>query len=228
MTLTPDNIESIKQFADKLEEWANNLSYSKSENKNFWVELVLFFYPQNLEDTVLKLANIPDKGQKIQKDFEELSKMIHKVDIWYMQSVCQDEFEEFSELIEKIKKVALNIVFSLRKIFSEDRSDHTGIKKTILEKSKSSELRVTEPGGKEYEKVTAKIPRKEALMAYHLHCEMGLTQSQVAKRITSELKPDKPVRAWEIMRWIKQVENWRIRRGFPVESVFKKTENPVL
>jgi len=228
MALTPDNIEIIKQFADKLEEWTNNLSYSKSENKNFWVELILFFYPQNLRDTVLKLATIPDKGKKIQKDFEELSRMIHKVDIWYMQGVCQDEFDEFIELIEKVKKIALNIVFSLRKMSGEDRSDYTGIKKTVLEKSKSSELRETEFAGKEYEKVTAKIPQKEALMAYHLHYKMGLTQSQVAKRITSELKLDKPVRTWEISRWIKQVENWRIRRGFPVKSVLKKTENPIL
>jgi hypothetical protein len=72
------------------------------------------------------------------------------------------------------------------------------------------------------EGVPAKTPRKEALMAYNLHYTMGLTQSQVVKRMTTELKLGKPVRQWEVSRWIKQVENWHIRAGLPIDSVPEK------
>jgi hypothetical protein len=226
MALTSDNIQTIKQFADKLEKWANNLSYSTSQTKNFWVELILFFYPQDLQVTVSWLANIPTIGQKVQKDFEELSKMIHKVDIWHIQGVWQEEFGEFGALIDRLKKVALNIVFTLRKISDTDRLDLPVTEVITLEKSNTSELLETTPARMELERVPAKTPRKEALMAYNLHYEMGLTQSQVAKRMTAELKLGKPVRQWEVSRWIKQVENWRIRTGFPVDSVPEKGKNP--
>ncbi|MFX0203310.1 MAG: hypothetical protein ACFFCW_44980 [Candidatus Hodarchaeota archaeon] len=63
-------------------------------------------------------------------------------------------------------------------------------------------------------------------MAYMLHYEMELTQSQVPKRITVELKLDKPVSQWEMSRWIKRVENWRIRRGLPVDSVSEESKKP--
>jgi len=56
-------------------------------------------------------------------------------------------------------------------------------------------------------------------MAYKLHYEMGLTHSQAAKRITTELKLGKPVRRWEVSRWMKQVKNWHIRTGLPVPSI---------
>jgi hypothetical protein len=88
-----------------------------------------------------------------------------------------------------------------------------------LEKSNASELRETKPARMKLEGVPAKPPQKEALMAYNLHYEMGLTQSQVAKRMTAKLKRDKHIRQWEVSRWIKQVENWRIRTGLPVDSV---------
>jgi len=63
-------------------------------------------------------------------------------------------------------------------------------------------------------------------MACILHYEMGLTQLQVAKRMSGELKLDKPARQWEVSRWIKQVENWRIRRGLPVASVSEESKKP--
>ena len=230
MTLTSDNIQTIKQFADKLEKWANNLSYSTSQTKNFWVELILFFYPQDLQVTVSWLANIPTIGPKVQKEFEELSKMIHKVDIWHIQGVCQEDFGEFGALIDRLKKVALNIVFTLRNISDTDRLDLPVTEVITLEKSNTSELLETTPARMELERVPAKTPRKEALMAYNLHYEMGLTQSQVAKRMTAKLKLDKPVRQWEVSRWIKQVENWCIRTGFSVDSVPEKGKesNPLV
>ena len=228
MTLTSDNIRTIEQFADKLEKWVNNLFFSTSGTKNFWVELILFFYPQNLQVTVSRLANIPTIGQKVQKDFEDLTKMIYKVDIWHIQGVYQEEFAEFGTLINRLKEVALNIVFSLRKIADANRSNPSVTEAITLEKSNTSELQDAKPARMEIEGAAAKIPRKEALMAYNLHYEMGLTQSQVAKRITYELKLDKPVRKWEVSRWIKQVENWRIHTDLPVDPFPEKTRNQVL
>jgi len=222
MTLTSDNIRTIKQFADKLEKWANNLSYSTSGTKNFWVELILFFYPQDLQVTVSWLAIIPTIGQKVQKDFEELSKIIHKVDIWYSQGVCQGEFGEFDAAIDRLKEVALNIVFNLRNISDAGRSDPPMTEAITLEKSNTSELRETKTSKMELEGVPAKTPGEEALMAYNLHCKKDLTHSQITKRITIELNHVKPVRQWEVSRWIKQVKNWRIRIGLPVDSVPEK------
>ena len=63
-------------------------------------------------------------------------------------------------------------------------------------------------------------------MAYMLHYEMRLAQPQVAKRITVELKLDKPVRQWEVSRWIKRIRNWRIRRGLSVDSVSEEGKKP--
>ena len=66
-------------------------------------------------------------------------------------------------------------------------------------------------------------PSQEAMMAYKLHYEMGLTIQQVAKRMTAELKLDKALRQWQISRWIKQVENQQIRTRIPVRSVAPMT-----
>jgi hypothetical protein len=226
MTLTSDNIQIIKQFADKLEKWTNNLSYNASETKNFWVELTLFFYPQNLQATVSWLANIPVIGPKIQKDFDELTGIIHKVDIWHIQGVFQDELGEFSMLIDRLKEAALNIVFSLRKILETEKSEQPVPEAIALEKSESSELRAKESATMNLDGVAGKLPRKEALMAYSLCYETDLTKSQIAKRITTELKLGKPVRPWEVSRWIEQVKHWRLRKGLPVDSVPEKGKNP--
>jgi len=219
MALTSDNIETIEQFADKLEKWAQHLSYSASPTQNCWVELALFFYPQDLQVTISRLAHIPTIGRRVQKDFEDLSDMVHKVDAWRTQRVYPEELGEFNSLMDRLKALALNIVLTLRKISDADRSESPATESTAVENSNASEMQGPKPAGIRPDDVPAKPPRKEALMAYRLYHEMGLTQRQVAKRMDSELKLDKPIRPWEVSRWIKQVENWRIRTGLPVDSV---------
>jgi len=222
MTLTSDNIQTVKQFADKLEKWATNLSYITCPTKNFWVELNLFFYPQDLQDTVSWLASISTIGRRVQKDFKELFKMVQKADAWHIQGIYQEELGEFGALINRLKEVALNIVFALREISDASKSEPPVSGAITVEKSNASEMRETKLTEMGLDGAPIKLPRKEALMAYKLHYEMGLTQLQVAKRMTGELKLDKPVRQWEVSRWIKQVRNWRIRRGLSVDSVSEK------
>jgi len=226
MALTSDNIKMIKQFADKLDEWATNLSYITCPTKNFWVELNLFFYPQDLQDTVSWLASIPTIGQRIQKDFKELFKKVQKADAWHIQGIYQEELGEFGALIDRLKEVALNIVFILRKVSDTSEPELPVTEAIAVEKSNASEVRETKLTEMGLADIRVKLPRKEALMAYKLRYETGLTQLQVAKRMSCELKLDKPVRKWEVSRWIKQVENWRIRRGLPVDSVSEEGKKP--
>lgn len=219
MTLTSDNIRTIIQFADKLEKWANNLSYITSPTENLWMKLALTCYPQDFQFTVSWLADIPAVGKEVQKDFEELSAMVQKVDAWHMHGVYEEELREFCALLDRLKDLAFHIVSTLRKIPEAGESKPPPTEAIPAEKSNAPEIQETKPAGMTPDNVAAGLPRKEALMAYKLHYEIGLTQAQVAKKMAGELKLDKPVRRWEVSRWIKQVENWRTRTGLPVESV---------
>ena len=219
MTLTSDNIRTIREFADKLEKWAKNLSYSTSPTENLWVKLALTSYPQDFQFTVSRLTDIPAVGKKVQKDFEELSQMVQKVDAWHMHGIYEEELREFCALIDRLKDLAFHIVSTLRKLPDTGKSEPPATEAIPAEKSNTCEIQETKPAGTALDEVAAALPRKEALMAYKLHYEMGLTQAQVVKRMAGELKLDKPVRRWEVSRWIKQVENWRARIGLPVESV---------
>lgn len=206
MALTSDNIKIVKQFADKLEEWVMDLSYSTYPIKNFFVELNLFFYPQDLQDTVSWLVSIPAIGQRVRKDFKELLKMVQKEDPWRIQGMYHEKVVEFGALINRLKEVAFNIFFILREIHNASKLEPPVSEALIVEKSNTSEMRETKPIGIGLAGIPAKLSRKEALMAYKLHYEMGLTQPQIAKRMTGELELDKPVRQWEVSRRVSRSE----------------------
>jgi hypothetical protein len=67
MELTSDNIKTIRQYADMLEKWSENLSYDIRSARNLWVELTLSLRPQNVQGLASWLANVPTTGQKAGK-----------------------------------------------------------------------------------------------------------------------------------------------------------------
>ncbi|MFH1716543.1 MAG: hypothetical protein ABIF19_04265 [Planctomycetota bacterium] len=207
MVLTSDHIESIRQSAGKLEGWAGNLSYGTSPEKNLLVELTLSFYPHNLDATVSRLGTIPTIGKKVRRDFEELCELIQKVDAWHGHGVYREEMDDFIALINRLRKIALNIVSTLREVSDAGASEAPVTKTIPLEKSKPSEMREAKPVRPLRGGADARRPDEVALMAYKLH-HMGLTQLQVAKRMAGELKLETPIRGWTVARWIKQVESY--------------------
>lgn len=223
MALSSDNIKTVRQFADKLEKWAENLSYSVSPTGNLWTELTLSLRPQNVQGFASWLANIPTTGKKASEALEELSILVQEVDAWRNHGVYPEDLGEFCARINRLMKVTLNIISILRKISGSGESESPETKAITVEKSNATETRETNPALKEPACVPDKSPSQKALMAYKLHYEMGLTIQQVAKRMTSELKLDKSLRQWQISRWIKQVENQHIRTRIPVRSVAPRT-----
>ena len=223
MALSSDNIKTVRQFADKLEKWAENLSYSTSPAGNLWVELTLSLYPQDVHSIASWLAGIPTKGQKVGKELEELSKLVQKVDAWRNQGVYIEDLGEFCARINRLMKVTRNIISILRKISGPGESEPPETKAVPSEKSNVPETPETNPASMVADCASAMAPSQEAMMAYKLHYEMGLTIQQVAKRMTAELKLDKALRQWQISRWIKQVENQQIRTRIPVRSVDPRT-----
>ena len=223
MALSSDNIKAIGQFADKLEKWAENLSYGTSPAKNLWVELTLSIYPQDVHDIASWLAGIPTTGHKARRKFDELSQLVQEIDAWRNQGIYPEDLGEFCARIHQLMKVTRNIISILRNISSPEESEPPEEKAVTTEKSEVLQTPQTIPASIAADCPSAMAPSQEALMAYKLHYEMGLDMKQVAKRMTAELKLEKTLRQWQISRWIKQVENRDILTRIPIRSVAPRT-----
>ena len=210
MALSSDNIKTIKEYADKLEKWSENLSYDIRSARNLWVELTLSLRPQSVQGFASWLASIPTTGQKASKELEELSRLVQEVDTWRYQGVYPEDLGDFCVRINRLMKVTRNIISTLRKISGSGEPEISETKAKTIEQSNAQE---------KPEHASTIAPSQEALMAYKLHYDMGLPIQQVAKRMTTELKLDKTLRPWQISRWIKQVENQHIRARIPIRSV---------
>lgn len=211
--------ETLQQFADKLEKWAENLSYGTSPAKNLWVELNLSLYPRDMQDTVSWLTAIPGVEKKITRQLEELSKLVQEVDAWRNHGIYPEDLNEFCSRVDRLKQVTLNIIFTLRKTSAAEGNQPSETEAITVEKSDLSESQVSVPTGIKPDRVTSKMPQKEALTAYKLYFDAGLTLPQIARRITAEMKLDKPLRQRQVARWIKQVVQWHIRTRIPIQSV---------
>lgn len=214
MALSSDNVKTVRLYADKLEKWSENLSYSVHPPGNLWMELTLSLRPQNVQGFASWLADIPTAGQKAGKALEELSKLVQEVDAWRSHGVYPEDLGDFCASINRLMKVTRNIISILLNISGSEESEPVETKVIPVEKSNAPEAQQTKPAC-----TSDKTLSKEALTAYMLHCEMGLTIQQVAKRMTAELKLDKALRQWQISRWIKQVENQHISTHIPIRSV---------
>ena len=219
MALSSDNIKTIRQFADKLEKWAGNLSYSTSPAGNLWLELTLLLYPQDVHSMASSLANNPTKGQKAAKELEELSQLVQKVDAWRYQGIYIEDLGEFCARVNRLIKVTRNIISTLRKISGLEESEPPEAKAVPADKSIALQTPQPIPASMVADCTSAMAPSQQALMAYKLHYEMGLTIQQVAKKMTAELKLDKDLRQWQISRWINQVKNQDISTRIPIRSV---------
>ena len=210
MELTPDNIETIRQYADKLEKWAENLSYSFCPPGNLWMQLTLSLRPQNVQGLASWLANIPTTGKKAGKALEELSILVQEVDAWRNQGVYPEDLGDFCARNNRLMKVTRNIISILRNMSGSGEPELLETKAITVENSNAPE---------KPQRVSTIAPSQEALIAYKLHYEMGLTIQQVAKKMTIELKLDKTLRSWQISRWIKQAESLHKRSHIPIRSV---------
>ena len=223
MALSSNDIKTVRQFAGKLEKWAENLSYDVSPSENLWVELTLALYPQDVHDITSWLAGISEPDQKARIKFEELSQLVQEIDAWRNQGVYPEDLGEFCARINRLMKITRNIISILRKISDLEESEPQETKAVPAEILNAPETPETTPASPAADCASAMSPSQEALMAYKLHYETGLTIQQIAKRMTTELKLDKALRQWQISRWIKQVENQQIQAHIPVRSIAPRT-----
>ena len=223
MALSSDNINTARQFADKLEKWAGNLSYSTSPSVNLWLELTLLLYPQDVQSIASWLAGIPTMRQKMAKELDELSQLVQKVDAWRNQGVYIEDLGEFCARVNRLIKVTMNVISILRNISGLEESEPAEAKAVPAAKSIALQTPQTIPAEMVADCPSAMTPSQEAMLAYKLHYEMELTIQQVAKKMTAELKLDKDLRQWQISRWIKQVENQNINTQIPIRSLAPKT-----
>jgi hypothetical protein len=227
MALSSDNVKTIRLIANKLEEWAENLSYDIRPARNLWVELTLSLYPQNVQGIASWLANIPTTGQKAGKALEELSELVQKVDAWRNHGVYPEDLGDFCACINRLMKVTRNIISLLRKISGLDEQEQSKTKDITEEKSKAAEKPEINLASTVADRASAMALSQEALMAYKLHREMGLTVQQVAKKMTNQLKLDKALRPFQISRWIKHVESQRKHMQIPVRSIAPKASGTI-
>lgn len=64
----------------------------------------------------------------------------------------------------------------------------------------------------------AKEPAKIASQAYLLYTSMGISQEEVATKMTKLLKPTKPFKQYQVARWIREERTWRKANGLPVDD----------
>jgi hypothetical protein len=223
MTLSSDNVKTIRQYADKLEKWAENLSYSTSPAENLWSVLTLSLYPQDLQGVMSWLANISPTGRKAGKELEEFSKLVQEIDAWRNQGVYPEDLGDFCAQINRLMKVTRNVVSILRTLSDSDESKTPEIKVVTEEKPNISEVQETNAASIKSACTPGKSLPKEVLMAYKLRYEKGLNIRQIAKKMTAELKRDKALRPWQISRWIKQAENLHKCARIPIRSIASKT-----
>jgi hypothetical protein len=122
MVLSSDDVKTIRQYADKLEKWAENLSYNISPTENLWTELSLSLYPQDVQGIASRLADIPAAGQNILKELEELPKLVQKVDAWRYQGIYPEDLGEFCARINRLMKATRNIISILRTLSGPGKS----------------------------------------------------------------------------------------------------------
>ena len=221
MALSSDNAKTIRLIADKFEKWAENLSYEIRPSGNLWVELTLSLYPHNVHNIASWLANIPTTGQKAGEALEELSELVQKVDAWRYQGIYPEDLGDFCACVNRLIKVTRNTVSLLRDISGSYEPEQSETKAIVVTEEKSDS-----PGIEEVKPAIIHAPctfleslPKEALTAYKLHYEMGLTIQQVAKQMSKQLKLDKALRPFQISRWIKQIESQRKRVQVPIRSI---------
>ena len=219
MALTSDNVKIIRLIADKLEKWAENLSYDPSPAINLWSELTLSLYPQDVQGLASWLANIPKTGQKAGKALEELSELVQKVDAWRNHGVYPDDLGDFCACINRLMKVTRNIISLLRDMSGSGESGPSDTKAATVEKPETFKIQEIKPAISHPPRISFESLPTEALTAYKLHYETGLSIQQVAKQMTKQLKLDKSLRPFQISRWIKQVENQRKRVQIPIRSI---------
>ncbi|MHC4204453.1 MAG: hypothetical protein ACYSTT_07360 [Planctomycetota bacterium] len=222
MELTSDNIKTISRYADKLEKWSEILSYDIRSARNMWAELTLSLHPHSVQDLASWLAAISTTGQKACKELKELSELVQKVDAWRYQGVYPEDLGDFCVCINRLMKVTKNIVSLLRNMSGSVEQEPSETKDVTVENSNAPEKPQTNQASSVPDSSLDKSLSREALMAYKLHHEMGLTIQQVAKRMTSELKLDKAPRPWQISRWIKQAESQHKRSRLPIRSIHPK------
>ena len=217
MALSSDNVKTIRLIADKLETWAQDVTYDIRPARNLWVELTLSLYPQNVHDLASWLANIPTT-EKTGKEFEELSELVQKIDAWRNHGVYPEDLGDFCASINRLMKVTRDIISLLRDMSGPGESEQPDTKAVTVEKSNTPETHQIKSASIPPLKAAKSLP-KEALMAYKLHYEMGLSIQQVAKRMTTELKLEQILRPWQISRWIRQIESQSKRSRIPIRSI---------
>ena len=222
MALSSDNVKIIRQYAGKIEKWAENLSYSTSPAENLWSELTLLLYPQDLQGIASWLANISAAGQDIRQELEELSKLVQEIDAWRNQGVYPEDLGDFCARVNGLMKVTRDIISILHSISGSGEAEPPETQSVKAEKSNTSEVQEIKPAPTTPVGTPDKTLPKEALMAYKLRYENRLNIQQIAKKMTAELKLDKSLRPWQISRWIKQVENLYKRTRIPIRSIAPK------
>jgi hypothetical protein len=136
--------------------------------------------------------------------------LVQEVDAWRNHGVYPEDLGDFCARINRLMKVTRNIISILRNMSGSGESELSETKVITVEKSSAPE---------KPDRSSNMDLSREALMAYELHYETGLTIQQVAKRMTAELKLDKALRPWQISRWIKQAESRNKRSRIPIRSV---------
>ncbi len=226
MALSSDNVKTIRLIADKLEKWAENVTYDIRSVRNLWVELTLSLYPHNVHGIASWLANIPATGQQTGKEFEELSELVQKIDAWRNHGVYPEDLGDYCACINRLMKVTRDIISLLRDLSgSEESKPET--KAVTVEESNTTKTQEIKPAPTVTSIAANKSLPKEALMAYKLHYEMGMTIQQIAKRMTTELKLEQLLRPWQISRWIKQVESQSKHSRIPIRSITPEASDSV-
>jgi hypothetical protein len=109
----------IEKLAEKLQKWADNLSYDYSST------FIRFAPDLGQKEVILRLlSEKPMPGQKVEEGFKLLQEKVCVLNSWLTKPITETECnEEFRPRIDEVGIIAYDLVETLKKIAEEARKE---------------------------------------------------------------------------------------------------------
>ncbi len=105
------NLLTILEVAEKLKDWADNLSYNPRSTTK-----VQLSPNWRYKKVILLLLEKTNVGAKVQSDFAELDRLHQEYESWRGRAITQDNEEQFEILVDSFKGTLYDLADTLQQI----------------------------------------------------------------------------------------------------------------
>jgi hypothetical protein len=114
------NISTIRDVAEKLKSWANNLSYTPQSATKIQLSPSLC-----CKKVILSLCAEPNIGAKVDKGFTALDELHAEYESWRGKALTEDNEEEFTILVDGLKGALYDLSDTLQQIAEKARKERS-------------------------------------------------------------------------------------------------------